>query len=315
MVRVLGFVLALALTGATAQAGEPLRVVTTVAQIADVVREVAGERAQVTSLMGEGVDPHTYRQTRADIVALKRADLVLYNGLYLEAQLEDLLHLLARHQPVIAIGEFIPEDLRLSHLQYPGKYDPHIWMDVALWSRTVPPIVEVLTSLDPEGRETYESRGAAYAERLEELDEYVRAKMDSVPREARVLLTAHDAFRYFARAYDVEVMGIQGLSTESEAGLERIESLVDILVVRGIRAVFVETSVADRNILALVEGAAARGHQVMVGGSLFSDAMGAPDTYEGTFIGMLDHNATTVARALGGAVPERGWQGLLGAGS
>ena len=188
-------------------------------------------------------------------------------------------------------------------------------MDASLWSEVVLAVRDALSAVDPDGAETYRERADAYSTRLSQLDAYMRDALASVPEPQRVLLTAHDAFRYFARAYGIEVMGIQGLSTESEAGLERIESLVDTLVSRRISAVFVETSVAERNMLALVEGAAARGHQVTIGGSLFSDAMGAPGTYEGTYVGMLDHNSTLITTALGGTAPVRGWLGLLGAGS
>ena len=301
--------------GAGTQAAESLRVVTTIAQIADVVRAVAGDKAEVSSLMGEAVDPHTYRQTRSDIVKLRRADLILYNGLYLEAQLEDLLLKLKERQPVVAVGEMIDPDRLLSHPLYPGKFDPHVWMDVSLWRETLPGLVDTLSKLRPGARAEFEARATAYGEKLDALDQYIRDLVQELPEKNRLLVTAHDAFRYFGRAYGIEVMGIQGLSTESEAGLERIESLVDILVERQIPAIFVESSVADRNVMALLEGASAESHKVKIGGSLFSDAMGAPLTYEGTYIGMLDHNATTIANALGAEVPAGGWQGKLGLGN
>ena len=307
--------LAAALPLAAPAAAEPLTIVTTTSQIADMARNVAGERAVVTALMGEGVDPHLYRQTRADVAKLRNADLVLWNGLFLEAGLEDFLIQLGRQQPVIALAERLPADRVLRDEDYPDQHDPHVWMDVALWASLVAEVEAILSDADPEGAELFAANAEAYMAELETLDAYVRDSIASIPEQARVLVTAHDAFQYFGQAYAIEVMGIQGLSTESEAGLARIGELVDVLVEREIGAVFVESSVADRNVRALIEGAAARGHAVTIGGELFSDAMGAPDTYEGTYVGMLDHNATVITRALGGDAPERGLNGRLAAGS
>ena len=312
------FAIALGLASAmplAAAASPPLTIVTTTSQIADIARNVAGERASVTALMGEGVDPHLYRQTRSDVARLRNADLVLFNGLYLEASLEDFLLELGQQQTVIALAERLPGDRLLANPDYPDKHDPHVWMDVALWATLVDELALVLSEIDPEGAELFAANASAYRGELEALDAYVRDSIASIPEAARVLVTAHDAFHYFGRAYGIEVMGIQGLSTESEAGLARIGELVDHLVEQGVGAVFVESSVADRNIRALIEGAAAKGHSVTIGGELFSDAMGAPDTYEGTYQGMLDHNATVITRALGGHAPEAGLNGRLEAGS
>ena len=302
-----GLLVALGLGFAVAGvAAEPLQVVTTIAQIGDAARSVAGDRAEVRALMGEGVDPHTYRQTRSDIARLSSADLVLWNGLYLEAQLEPFLLDLAERQLVVAVAEQLPEDHLLSSQDYPGKFDPHLWMDVNLWMEVVAAVRDALIQVDPEGEAIYRENTERYLAELAELRVYVGGVLATVAAEQRVVISAHDAFNYFGEAHDYEVVGIQGLSTESEAGLAQIESMVEMLVARDIRAVFVETSVADRNVRALIEGAAARGHEVVIGGELYSDAMGAPGSYEGTYIGMLDHNATTIARALGGEAPAEG---------
>ncbi|HET6468861.1 MAG TPA: zinc ABC transporter substrate-binding protein [Geminicoccaceae bacterium] len=294
-----------------ARAGEPLEVVTTSSQLADAAQRIGGERVQVRSLMGEGVDPHTYRQTRSDILALHRADLVLWNGLYLEAQMERLLREMGEGRPVVAVAETLPAELLLSHPEFPGKHDPHVWMDVGLWSRVVAAVRDALAAADPDGRDLYAANTQAYLAELQALDAYAKRVLASVPEGERIVISAHDAFGYFGRAYGYEVVGIQGLSTESEAGLAQVERLVELIVRRRIKAVFVETSVAERNVRALIEGAAARGHGVRIGGALFSDAMGAPGTYEGTYVGMIDHNVTVIARALGGAVPEGGLNGRL----
>ncbi|MEX0370212.1 MAG: zinc ABC transporter substrate-binding protein [Tateyamaria sp.] len=290
---------------------QPLSIVATTGMIADMVRSVGGEHVTVKGLMGAGVDPHAYRQTRSDIVAMTRADAVLWHGLYLEAQMEDFLLDLGRSRNVHAVAEAVDPDRLLAHEDYAGRFDPHIWMDPDLWVQCVPAVVDVLTELKPEARQSFEANAADFMSEAQGLSTYARALLTSVPAERRVLLTAHDAFGYFGAAYDFEVMGIQGISTESEAGLNRIRTLVDLLVSRDLPAVFVETSVSDRNVRALVEGAAARGHQVRIGGALFSDAMGPTGTYEGTWLGMIDHNVTTIARALGADVPAGGRLGLL----
>lgn len=298
-----------------ARAQEPVSVVATTGMIADAVRAVGGDRVDVRALMGPGVDPHAYRQTRTDIAAMARADLVLWNGLYLEAQMEEFLADLADTTAVVAVAEAVPEDARVAHDDYEGRFDPHVWMDPTLWTHVVGAVRDALIEVAPADAEAFRANADAHLAEIAALATYATEVLASVPEESRVLLSAHDAFNYFGRAYGYEVLGIQGISTESEAGLARVEELVDLLVTRDIRAVFVESSVSDRNVRALIEGAAARGHTVTIGGELFSDAMGEPGTYEGTYIGMIDHNATTIARALGGAAPERGMNGRLAVGS
>jgi manganese/zinc/iron transport system substrate-binding protein len=293
-------------------AAERLDIVTTTGMIADAVRAVAGEGAEVQNLMGEGIDPHTYRQTRSDVVRLGQADMVFYNGLYLEAQLDELLGRLGERQPVVAVAEALPADKLIEAVEFGGRYDPHVWMDTRLWADVVTIVRDALSDHHPQGRATHEANAESYIAELLKLDAYARAVLETVPEDARVLVTAHDAFGYFGRAYDFEVVGIQGLSTESEAGLRDIEDIVAMIVERGIGAVFIESSVPERNVRALIEGARARGHDVVIGGELFSDAMGRAGTYEGTYIGMIDHNLTTIARALGGAAPEAGMHGRLG---
>ncbi len=303
--------LALGLQAPAPAAAEPIDVVATTGMLADAAREVGGAAVEVRALMGPGVDPHAYRQTRSDIVALAQADLVLWHGLYLEAQMEDVLRELAEERRVVAVAETLPEDLLVAHDDYAGRFDPHIWMDPELWALAVTAVRDALIAAAPGEAERFRANAERHLGEIDALAGYAAEALGSVPTERRVLLSAHDAFNYFGAAYGFEVIGIQGISTESEAGLRRISELVDLLVERRISAVFVESSVSDRNVRALIEGAAARGHEVEIGGELFSDAMGAPGTYEGTYLGMIDHNATLIARALGGTVPERGMKGLL----
>jgi manganese/zinc/iron transport system substrate-binding protein len=297
-----------------AQADAPVTVVATTGMVADAARAVGGDLVEVQALMGPGIDPHAYRQTRTDIVALTQADLVLWHGLYLEAQMEEFLLELAGRQAVVAVGEAVPEDLRLANDDYADRFDPHVWMDPDLWAQVVTAVADALVDVHPEGEAAFRANSEAHLADIARLSAYSDEMLAKVPEQARVLVTAHDAFNYFGEAYGFEVVGIQGISTESEAGLNRIGELVDMLVERQVGAVFVESSVSDRNIRALIEGAAARGHDVVIGGELFSDAMGEPGTYEGTYLGMIDHNVTLIAGALGAQVPERGMDGRLSAG-
>jgi manganese/zinc/iron transport system substrate-binding protein len=276
----------------------PANVVATIGMIGDVAARIGGERVRVTTLMGAGVDPHLYKASPGDIRMLTGADLILYNGLLLEGKMTDVLVKLAASKPVVAVSERIPED-RLMHPDgSEGHADPHVWFDVALWMIAAERVRDALMELDPAGKDVYTSNASAYLEEMRALDGEVRAKIAAIPEGKRLLVTAHDAFGYFGRAYGIEVRGIQGISTESEASLKDINTLVDDLVARKVPAVFVESSVPRKTIEALIEGAASRGHALVIGGELFSDAMGAPGTPEGTYLGMVRHNVEAIAGAL-----------------
>lgn len=293
-------------------AQEKLKVVSTIGMITDMVENIAGGRMDVAGLMSAGVDPHLYKPTRSDIAALSRADIVFYNGLLLEGKMTDaLMRVASAGRKVYAVTELLDPSYLLEPKEFQGHYDPHVWMDPLAWRKAVEVIRNKLSEIDPKGAAHYTAAGDNYLKELDELDAYCLRVLGSVPENSRVLVTAHDAFNYFGRRYGFEVLGIQGLSTESEAGVSDIERLVNLLVERKIKAVFVESTVSQRSIRALIEGAQARGHEVSIGGELFSDAMGKPGTYEGTYIGMIDHNVTTIARALGGEAPEKGLNNKL----
>ncbi|MEC9373137.1 MAG: zinc ABC transporter substrate-binding protein, partial [Planctomycetota bacterium] len=250
--------------------------------------------------------------TRTDIQLLMSADIVFYNGLLLEGKMTDaLIRVASSGKRVHAVTELLDESYLLSPEEFAGHFDPHVWMDPRAWSKAVEVVRDKLIEFDPDGRGDYESNAAAYLAEIARLDAYAARVLESVPPAQRVLVTAHDAFNYFGRRFGYEVVGIQGISTESEAGVRDIENIVSLLVERSIQAVFVESTVSERNIRALLAGAAAQGRRVTIGGELFSDAMGDPGSYEGTYIGMIDHNVTTIARALGGDAPERGMQSRL----
>lgn len=285
-------------SGAAAESKAPLRVVTTIGMITDITARIGSERISVQGLMGEGIDPHLYKASPNDVRLLTDADLILYSGLNLEGKMADLFVRLARKKPTIAVSEYIDEKLLREPPEFAGHYDPHIWFDVSLWMKAAERIRDALQELDPEGRALFQSNTTALLSELAELHEWCRAQIQSIPAGVRVLVTAHDAFGYFGRAYGIEVKGIQGISTESEASLNDINSLVDLIVGRGIPAVFVESSVPRKTIEALVEGARARKLDLQIGGELYSDALGKAGTAEGSYIGMVQHNVRTIVKAL-----------------
>lgn len=289
-----------------------LNIVATIGMIADVVKNVGGDRINLQMLMGEGVDPHLYKPTRSDIAKLSAADIVFYNGLLLEGKLVDaLIRVATSGTKVYPVTELLDEKFLLEPKEFQGHYDPHVWMDPSAWLETINVVRDKLIENDPANTDVYMANAVGYETKLKNLDQYAKKILTTVPDDSRVVVTAHDAFNYFGRRYGFEVVGIQGLSTESEAGVQDIERIVNLLVERKIKAVFVETTVADRNVKALIAGASAKGHPVVIGGKLFSDAMGKRGSYEGTYEGMIDHNVSTIALALGGDVPERGLNGQL----
>ena len=292
-------------------AGQSLNIVCTVGMLADTAKQIAPSNITIRALMGPGTDPHAFRQTRSDVVALTKADLIIRHGLYLEAQMEDLFAKLGKRKSILSAGEAVPNQHLLPYDDASAQYDPHVWMDPMLWKHIASAIATELSSRLPKNSAEIAENYARFVATLKRLTDYGRDILVSVPKQARVLLTAHDAFRYFGSAYDFDVMGVKGISTTSEAGLYRIEELVDLIIERQIKAVFVESSQSDRNIRALIEGTAARGHDLKLGGQLFSDAMGPVGTYEGTYVGMIDYNLTTIARALGVDAPKRGMNDRL----
>jgi len=262
--------------------------------------------------MGPNVDPHLYKPTRDDVAKLKESDIIFYSGLMLEGRMADTFAAMGRMgKPVYAVTELLDEDYLMEPEGFDGHWDPHVWNDVASWKSATEMVANAMAEQDPANAETYQANAKAYIEKLDALNEYVKKVIASIPESRRYLITVHDAFGYFGRAYDIEVKSVQGVSTESEAGVKDIKELVDFIVDNKIGAIFVENITSDKAMQAVVEGAKARGHEVVVGGELMSDAMGEPGTYEGTYIGMVDHNATLIARSLGGEAPEKGFQGKL----
>lgn len=281
-----------------------LRVVTTTAMIADAARNVGGSHAEVIALMGQGVDPHVYKASPGDVRTLESADLILYNGLHLEGRMADTLAQLGKRRRVVAVAEAIPHELLRNPPEFEGQHDPHVWFDPTLWKVVAAQVRDAMIKADPAHEGEYRAHAAKYVAELEALHDWTKVQIDTIPKGGRVLVTAHDAFGYFGRAYGVEVLGIQGISTDSETSLDTVRSLVTLLADRKIPAVFVESSVPRKSIEALVEGSKAKGHTLAIGGELFSDAMGPNGTPEGTYLGMVRHNVVTIVKALGGTVSD-----------
>ncbi|MSR69429.1 MAG: manganese transporter [Phycisphaerales bacterium] len=283
------------------QSAAKLQIVATTGMIGDMVQRIVGDRADVTTLMGEGVDPHLYKVTVSDVRALADADVVIANGLMLEGRMGDVFAKLRRRgRLVIEAGASLTQTQLLHSDGSHGHPDPHIWMDPTIWSQCAAHVADELSVRDPANASLYRANVAALGREWIDADRAIAQAIASVEPKRRVLVTAHDAFAYFGRRYGVEVTGIQGISTESESGLDDIRRLIDLLVTRNVPAVFVETSVSDKNVLALVEGARARDHTIIIGGSLYSDAMGEAGTPQGTYTGMIKKNAHTIVAALGG---------------
>lgn len=303
MIKISKFVLALLcafvlVAALPAGAQEPkINAVATTGMIADVIKAVGGELVEVHQMMGPGVDPHLYRATESDIDLLLDADILFYNGLNLEARLTDVFEQIGQGRPAIVVSKNIPEERILIEAAYQTS-DPHIWFDVSLWMMVTETVRDELILFDPENEAVYTENAAVYLEELAELHEYAVEQIATIPEEQRVLVTAHDAFQYFGHAYGIEVFAPQGISTETEAGVADIRRMIDLVYSRSIPAIFVETSVPPDVVEAIVAGVEDRGHTVVLGGLLFSDAMGEPDTPEGTYIGMVRHNVDTIVAAL-----------------
>ena len=279
--------------------GAPINVTTTTGMIADLAKNIGGDRVEAVSLMGPGVDPHLYKPSAGDIRRLEEADVIFYNGLELEGRMTDILVKIARSgTPTVPVAEGIPEELLNEPPQFAGKYDPHIWFDVTLWQMAAQRVKDELATIDPASDALFQENLDAYLAQLDELHEYVKAEIQRIPAEQRVLITAHDAFGYYGEQYGIEVRGLQGMSTATEATAGDIQALAEFIVERRIPAIFVESSVPPATIEAVREAVRDRGFDVVIGGQLFSDAMGAEGTPEGTYVGMVRYNTDTIVGAL-----------------
>lgn len=301
------FLLLVLLTGCNGESGgtaadlseRPVRVVATTSMITDLVRQVGGDRVEVTGLMGPGVDPHLFKASEGDTLRLARADVIFYNGLQLEGKMADVLEQMGRRVKTVAVTSCLsPTEIRPAPDGQDGLPDPHIWFDVRLWMKAAELVRDTLAELDPTHAATYQARAERYLKKLSELHAYVQQQAEKIPPARRVLVTAHDAFFYFGQAYGFEVRGLQGINTAAEASTADVKELADFIVQRRIPAIFVETSVSSRTIEAVQAAVQAQGYRVRLGGSLYSDALGNPGTPQGTYVGMMRHNIDTIVKAL-----------------
>lgn len=282
----------------TGTKNDKIVVTTTIGQIGDAVKNIGGEHVEVQSLMGPGVDPHLYKAKQSDIGKLQEADIIFYSGLHLEGKMLEIFEKMNKEKPTYAIADSIPKDKLRKDQADNTATDPHVWFDIDLWKIALEQVRDGLIEKDPENKEDYIRYTEKYFAELDELKAYATEEMSKVPEEQRVLVTAHDAFNYFGAKYDLQVMGLQGLSTDAEYGLADVQSLVNTLVDRNIKAVFVESSISEKSINAVIAGAQDKGHEIEKGGELFSDAMGKEGTEEGTYIGMYKHNVDTIVEGL-----------------
>jgi manganese/zinc/iron transport system substrate-binding protein len=282
----------------TSEENSKIQVTTTTGQVADIVKNVGGDLVDVKALMGPNIDPHLYQASQSDIGKLEHADIIFYNGLHLEGKMEGIFQKIKEVKPTFAVGEAVPKDKLQENKDNPSVPDPHIWFDIDLWVYAVETVKDGLIEIDAKNASIYEKNTEIYLETLMELKKYTLEKVEEIPEEQRVLITAHDAFNYFGKAYGIEVKGLQGLSTDSEYGLRDVQDLIDTIVERHIKAVFTESSISERSIQAVIEGVTKKGGNVTLGGELFSDAMGEEGTEEGTYVGMYRHNVDTIVNAL-----------------
>lgn len=276
-------------------AKDPLLIAATTGMVADLVTNIGGDKVEVKALMNTGVDPHLYKATQGDLRRILRADIIFYNGLHLEGKMQDIFDKLARKKWVYAVANNLDKNRLIAGENYP---DPHIWFDVRLWQLAAVNVRDILIKHDADNAHIYKQNTQSYLAKLDQLHAWAKAQIEQIAPKQRILITAHDAFGYFGQAYGIKVMGLQGISTAAEFGLQDIKRLKDVIVKNQIKAVFVESSVSPRFIQSLVAGVNSEGHQLKIGGELFSDAMGPKDTAEGNYIGMFKHNVNTIVEAL-----------------
>ena len=276
----------------------PTYIVCTTGMIKDAAENIVGDKARIEALMGPGVDPHLYKATQGDLKKLQEADIIIYNGLFLEGKMGDILQKLKNKKKVIAMAELLPDHYYINNTKFESTFDPHIWFDVSLWKQSVQLLAQELIKSDSMNQSIFQENASLYSLQLDSLDKAVKSQINTIPANKRVLVTAHDAFAYFGRAYSISVKGLQGISTLSEFGLRDVTNLVEFIVENKIPAIYTETSVSEKAINAVLEGCRSKGHEVVIGGSLYSDAMGEEGTFEGTYLGMVNSNVEKIVSGL-----------------
>lgn len=277
---------------------EKINIVVTTNILGDMVSNIVKSKANVTTLMGAGVDPHLYKATQNDISALMNADIIVYNGLHLEGKMGEIFEGMTGKQLVIAASDGIPDSLLITSNDFKGAYDPHIWFDPTLWSMACLYVTEKIAENAPSIADDVRLTGRSYANNMLGIDFWIKQELKRLPENKRLLITAHDAFGYFGRAYGLKVKGLQGLSTLSEYGLKDVTEMVDFIITNSVKSIFVETSVNQQSVEAVVEGCKQKGYAVQIGNQLYSDAMGDPNSNGGTYLKMIKHNVLSIIRGL-----------------
>ena len=301
MKRLLFILIACAIFGCkhSKETNETLQVVTTTTMITDVVKHIGGDHIEVQGLMGAGVDPHLYKASEGDVSKLYNADVIFYNGLHLEGKLVEVFEKMEQQNKTqVALAEKLDKSGLIGSEYFASSYDPHVWFNISYFKTFASEVARTLSAAKPEFADSFETNKNNYLEQLDELEAELRATIDNLPPDDRILVTAHDAFNYFGQAFGFEVVGLQGLSTATEAGVQDVQRLADFIILHEVKAIFVESSVPRRTIEALQQAVNAKDHEVVIGGSLYSDALGNPGTEEGTYIGMFKYNVTTIVNAL-----------------
>lgn len=296
-------ILLLAITGTLlnckneSKSNSKLNVVTTTTMITDLVKNIGGDHINLQGLMGSGVDPHLYKASEGDVTKLANADIIFYNGLHLEGKLVEVFEKM-KTQKTVAVSDVLDKNTLIGSEYFASNYDPHIWFDIEYWKQATQFVVEALSEAIPEKKETFQTNATAYIKQLDDLKNKIEATIETLPQEKRILVTAHDAFNYFGKAFNFEVVGLQGLSTATEAGVQDVQNLAAFIIEHQVKAIFVESSVPKRTIEALQAAVKSKGHDVTIGGTLYSDALGNAGTVEGTYIGMFEYNVNTIVNAL-----------------
>jgi len=274
-----------------------LNIVTTTTMITDLVKNVGGEHINLQGLMGSGVDPHLYKASEGDVTKLSDADIIFYNGLHLEGKLVEVFEKM-KNIKTIAVSDALDEKTLIGSEYFASNYDPHIWFDLDYWKLATQFVVKTLSEAIPNQKATFQANGKTYIEQLNTLQTKLKTTISTLPKEQRILVTAHDAFNYFGKAFDFEVVGLQGLSTATEAGVQDVQKLAAFIIENNVKAIFVESSVPKRTIEALQAAVKSKNHDVIIGGTLYSDALGNAGSIEGTYIGMFEYNVNTIVNAL-----------------
>ncbi|WP_034260176.1 metal ABC transporter solute-binding protein, Zn/Mn family [Altibacter lentus] len=283
----------------TKQSSDKLNIVTTTTMITDLVKNIGGDAVNVQGLMGAGVDPHLYKASEGDVSKLYNADIIFYNGLHLEGKLVEVFEKMeTQNKTQVALAEYLDKNTLIGSEYFASNFDPHVWFDIQYYIQFAEKVAEILSEADSEHAETFQKNKENYIKKLKELEAEIKSTIESLPKQQRILVTAHDAFNYFGKAYDFEVVGLQGLSTATEAGVQDVQRLSDFIIEKNVKAIFVESSVPRRTIEALQQAVLSKGAQVTIGGSLYSDALGNAGTEEGTYLGMFRYNVNTIVNSL-----------------